>query len=227
MEKPDKKIFINKLLDYIIDADRQSSNNIIDEWAKAYSYQDAMINILEPALIELGKNWQLNELIMAQGYVASKIAEDVLLKVQNTSKLYPTSCNYNRKAIIGNIEDDFHGLGRKMVISFLKLAGWEIYDLGNDVLAKDFVDKAVEIKAHIIGASAMMFTTANNIKRLRIEIDSRGYKGIIQLAVGGAVFNLRPELTKKVGGDGTATNAINVPELFNNLYNEAIKHGNF
>ena len=44
----------------------------------------------------------------------------------------------------------------------------------------------------------MMFTTAMNIRKLRDLIDARGLRGQIQLAVGGAVFNLRPELVAEV-----------------------------
>jgi len=125
--------------------------------------------------------------------------------------------------IIGNIEDDFHSLGRKMVSIFLKSAGWEIIDLGNDVPAKDFVDKAEKTGALFIAVSAMMYSTAMNIKKVREEIDRRGLNGKIKLAAGGAVFRLRPELLEEVGGDGTAGNAINVPALFDRLLNDLKK----
>jgi methanogenic corrinoid protein MtbC1 len=114
-----------------------------------------------------------------------------------------------------------------MIIAFLKLSGWEIYDLGNDVLAEEFVDKAVEVGAHIIGVSAMMFSTAVNIKKVREEIDTRGYKGKIQLAVGGAIFNIRPKLLNEVGGDGSASSAINVSVLFKELQQKALTYGEF
>ena len=82
----------------------------------------------------------------------------------------------------------------------------------------DFVDAALANGARVIGVSAMMLTTAENIRALRSEIDARGLGGRIQLAVGGAVFKLRPELMLEVGGDGTASSAIQAPELFERLW---------
>ncbi len=120
-------------------------------------------------------------------------------------------------AIIGNVEDDYHSLGRKLVGIFLLTAGWKVVDLGNDVAPATFVDAAIENKARIIGVSAMMFTTAQNILSLRKEIDQRGLKNKIKLAVGGAVFKIRPDLVSEVGGDGTAANAIDAPALFEKL----------
>lgn len=73
----------------------------------------------------------------------------------------------------------------------------------------------------MIGVSAMMYTTALNIKSLRAEIDRRGLTGKIQLAVGGAVFVLRPDLVDEIGGDGTARNAMAAPALFDDLWEKA------
>jgi methanogenic corrinoid protein MtbC1 len=84
-----------------------------------------------------------------------------------------------------------------------------------------FVDKAIEVGAFVVGASAMMQTTALNIRKLRDLIDARGLKGRLKLAVGGAVFNWRPELVAEVGGDGTSGNAAVVDTLFQRLQAEA------
>jgi methanogenic corrinoid protein MtbC1 len=63
----------------------------------------------------------------------------------------------------------------------------------------------------------MMFTTAKNITKVRKLMDERITPGAISLAVGGAVFKLRPELVSEVGGDGTADSAIEAPRLFEQL----------
>jgi len=129
----------------------------------------------------------------------------------------------NGPVIVGNIEDDYHSLGRKLVSVFLQSAGWQVIDLGNDVTAQEFVDKAVETGARVIGVSAMMYTTAENIKRVRDELDRRNLAGNIKLAVGGAVFKFRPELVKEVGGDGTAANGFEAPRLFAELWERSLK----
>jgi methylmalonyl-CoA mutase cobalamin-binding domain/chain len=118
---------------------------------------------------------------------------------------------------MGNIEDDYHSLGRKLVTIFLRTAGWRVIDLGNDVRAEEFVDAAVANEAKIIGVSAMMLTTAKNIRNVRHEIDSRGFSGSIKLAVGGAIFKMRPELVVEVGGDGTVASAVDAPRLMAQL----------
>jgi methylmalonyl-CoA mutase cobalamin-binding domain/chain len=124
---------------------------------------------------------------------------------------------------VGNIEDDFHSLGRRIVISFLRCSGWEVHDLGNDVPPQRFIEKALDEKASVIGASAMMQTTALNIRKLRDLLDRQGLADQIKLAVGGAVFNWRPELVEEVGADGTASNAAEAARLFETLQKQVCK----
>ncbi len=90
--------------------------------------------------------------------------------------------------------------------------------MGNDVPATAIVNKAVEVHARVIGISAMMYTTALNIQKVRKELDSRNLSQLIQLAVGGAVFNQRPGLVDEVGGDGTCKTALGAPQLMEELW---------
>ena len=211
------------LLAAIIEADRDSANAMLDQWAATRSYRAAILELLEPVLQEIGERWAHGELTLAHGYVASKIAEDILNKAVTSGEYTATGEESRGPVIMGNIEDDFHTLGRKMVVTFLMASGWQVVDLGNDVTAKEFVDKAEEVGARIVGASAMMYTTAANIKKLREEIDRRGLTGKVQLAVGGAIFKLRQELVDEVGGDGTTDSAINAPKLFEELWQRSLR----
>jgi len=124
---------------------------------------------------------------------------------------------FPRIAVLGNAEDDYHGLGRRLVSAFLRVGGWKVVDLGYDVLPEAFVDAALREGARVVGVSAMMLTNAKNILRVRKEIDRRGLSSSLKLAVGGAVFVMRPELVAEVGGDGSADTAMEAPALFERL----------
>jgi methanogenic corrinoid protein MtbC1 len=182
-----------------------------------------MNDILEPVLEEIGNRWAEESISLAQGYIAGKVAEDMLLKIHGAANGKTDKQAYKGVAVVGNIEDDYHSLGRKLVSVFLQSAGWLVHDLGNDVTAKEFVDKAVETGARVIGVSAMMYTTAENIRKIRDELVRRNLSGKIQLAVGGAVFKLRPELAEEVGGDGTASSCFTATKLFEELWEKSLR----
>lgn len=211
----------NILMEALIGADKDKAVDIIKSWANQYSYSNALVKLFQPVLDRFGELWYHGKISLAQGYVAGLIAEEVFLAASQSDEFEQQHAGKNLIAVIGNAEEDYHSLGRKLLVTFLKMAGWKVYDLGNDVVAEEFVDKAVETNASIIGVSAMMFTTAANIRKVREELDKRGLSGRIQLAVGGAIFRIRPELCKEVGGDGTVDNALEANDLFLRLKENA------
>ncbi len=207
----------------ILKGEREQANTLLDDYAGSGSYHKALVEVLEPVLVEIGNSWVAENLSLAQGFIAGKVAEDLILKIHMAEKHGPSIPVEKGPVVVGNIEDDYHSFGRRLVSIFLQSAGWRVIDLGNDVLAGEFVDKAVETGARVIGVSAMMYTTAENIRKVRNEIDRRNLSAKIKLAVGGAVFKLRPELTDELGGDGTAANGFQAPELFDALWKRSLQ----
>lgn len=211
------------LIEMIQKADRQGADLLLDNWAAEHGYERLLKDVLEPTLLLIGEEWRTAEnFTLAQAYVAAKVAEDALMKASEHKKDSDVTPPEKGPVVIGNIEEDFHSLGRRMLKTFLEADGWIVHDLGNDVPAAEFVDKAVEIGARVIGVSAMMRTTALNIKQLRAELDSRGLSDRIKLAVGGAVFLVCPGFDQEVGGDGTTRTAIDAPALFERLWNASL-----
>lgn len=210
----------NELFELMVHSRKDPAIRLIERFADQYGYEAAVIQLLEPALTRFSRVWSSQKNVsLAQGYIAARIAEEVL---KNAAESRPEgSGDMKGPVVIGNIEDDYHALGRKLVTTFLRAYGWRVVDMGNDVLAEELVDRARAEKARVIGVSAMMYTTALNIKKVRIILDEQDLTDQIKLAVGGAVFVLRPKLAHEVGGDGTAKNALGAPDLIQSLWNAA------
>lgn len=208
------------ILEAIQDADLGKAIACLNEWGDAYGYESFTERILLPVLEKYTlDDFKQDGSPLAQGYVAARFAEIAMETVLRKTDSGSEPVGFKGPVVIGNIEDDFHSLGRRIVIAFLKTKGWKIIDLGNDVPAHEFVAKAMENEARIIAASAMMYSTAVNISGIREEIIKRNLESSMKLAVGGAIFNLREDLIKEVGGDGTARSALQVPALFDGFVN--------
>jgi methanogenic corrinoid protein MtbC1 len=162
---------------------------------------------------------------LAQGYVAAQFAEEFLQRAEPFLEQEAARQHTKGPVVIGCIEDDFHSLGYKLVSVFLRTNGWHVKDLGTDVLPETFIDNALETRARVIGVSAMLYSSALNIQKLRAEIHRRALTECLKLAVGGAVFNSRIGTEQEVGADGSAPNAMVAPELFDSLWRQALSGG--
>ena len=210
-----------QLLQTMVEGRRDAASELVGHaLAEGVSPGHLLTDVLDPALLELGRRWEEGSGSLSETFVGAKIAEDILQRCLATEDTLLTPSK--GAVVIGNIEDDFHSLGRRIVGLFLRAASWDVHDLGNDVLAEDFVNEALIADACVVGASAMTLTTAMNIRKLRNLIDDRGLHERIKLAVGGAVFNWRPELVAEVGGDGTAHNAAGADAVLSQLQAEVL-----
>lgn len=70
------------------------------------------------------------------------------------------------RAVIGTVKGDLHNIGKNIVIMMLRGVGFEVYDLGYDVPADTFIQKAQEYEADIICMSTMLTTTMVEMKKV-------------------------------------------------------------
>ena len=68
----------------------------------------------------------------------------------------------------------------------LKASGFDVFDLGKQVPLQEFVDKAIEVNADIIGSSALLTTTMEHQKTIEDLLKEAGMKGKVKTMVGGA-----------------------------------------
>jgi len=103
------------------------------------------------------------------------------------------------KAVIGTVKGDLHDIGKNLVKMMMEGKGIEVFDLGADVPAEDFVAKAKEVKADIIACSAMLTTTMSEMKRTVELATKEGIRDGLCIMVGGSPIT--PAFCKSIGAD--------------------------
>ncbi|MBQ8309838.1 MAG: corrinoid protein [Clostridia bacterium] len=89
-------------------------------------------------------------------------------------------------AVIGTVKGDLHDIGKNIVKMMLEGKGLEVVDLGVDVSADTFVEKAIEHKAQIICCSALLTTTMNEMKAVVEKAKAAGIRDQVKIMIGGA-----------------------------------------
>ena len=164
-----------------------------------------LAQIVEFAVEKLGKKQVQREVPLSEIYLNGRIIEeslDLLLPLIQTHKKQK-----HEKIVIGNAFGDYHALGRQIVVTFFRLAGFEVIDLGLSVSNEKFVETVKKSGARLVCVSALIIHTAKEIKELRHLLDKKGLSSV-KILVGGAPFNFEPRLVNEVGADRMAQNAI-------------------
>jgi len=117
--------------------------------------------------------------------------------------------------VIGTIQGDLHDLGKNIVKTMLEAAGFTVHDLGCDVQVRTYIDKAEEVNADVIAASAILTTTMAYMPDLVNLLSDMGLKDRFRVMLGGAPVT--PEYAAEAGADGYGENAAQAVEKAKNL----------
>ena len=117
--------------------------------------------------------------------------------------------------VIGQAKGDVHDIGKNVVAALLAVNGFEVHDLGIDVSVKDFLQKAKEVNADIIGVSTLLTTSLPYLEDIKRYIQDTGNREKFRYIVGGGPVT--PEFATKIGADGWARNAFDCVDLCKKL----------
>jgi trimethylamine corrinoid protein len=114
------------------------------------------------------------------------------------------------KIVMASVKGDLHDIGKNMVVLMLRVNGFEVFDMGVDVVPRDILDKAKEVEADIVGLSSLMTTSMPYMKECVELRDGFGLKGDFSVIVGGAPITA--EYTAEIGADAFGKNAVEAVE---------------
>ena len=147
----------------------------------------------------------LPELIYS-GEIFKAIAEIVKPKLTQTSDTKRIG-----KCIIGTVAGDIHDIGKDIVVFMLDISGFEVYDLGVDVPAQQFVDKIKETNAPIVALSGFLTLAFDSMKETVEAIKAAGLRDKVKIMIGGGQID--EEIKKYAGADAYGRDAMTGVEL--------------
>lgn len=164
--------------------------------------------VFTPAMTQVGDLFGRLEIFLPELMDAAEKAKEVSEKViQPALESMDSNVRTTRgKVVLCSVKGDLHDIGKNMVGLMLQVNGFEVIDLGIDVLPRDAIQKAKEENAEIIGLSSLMTTSMPYMSECIALRDGFGLKGKIKVIVGGAPIT--PEYSKQIGADAFGRNAI-------------------
>lgn len=157
-----------------------------------------------PALNEVGSLFEKGELFLPQlmqSADAVKQAQEVLKQHLDAQGQVEES---QGRIILATVEGDIHDIGKNIVKMILENYGFDCLDLGKDVPIQTVVDTVRDENIKLVGLSALMTTTVQNMKATITAVKEAGLDATFM--VGGAVLN--EEYREFVGADYYAKDAL-------------------
>ncbi len=180
----------------LLSLDTETARKLIHGWGPITEAIEALV---VPSLERIGVGWEEGNVALSQVYMSGRICERLvteLLPVVIEKKVA------HRMAIV--VFEDHHSLGKRIVYSILRAAGYMLLDYGT-MYQDALVDRVAADNLDILLISTLMLPSALRIKKLKAALDARGLS--VRLVVGGAPFRMDPELWREVGADAMGRSA--------------------
>jgi len=164
-------------------------------------------------IVEVGMLFEEEKIFLPELMLSAKAMKKV---TEICNKTIPKEkAKQKGKVVLGTVEGDIHDIGKSIVESFLSANGFEVYDLGRDVKTKHFIDKAVEVDADVIAASALLTTTMPKQQELVDELKKAALRDRFKTIIGGAPVDQK--WADKIGADAYAEDAAGAAQKIKEL----------
>jgi len=172
-----------------------------------------MVDGLSKMLEEVGERYErgeffLSELIMA-GYLASEVSSLLKPHLIRAERRVPG------KVIVGTVKGDIHDIGKNIVIMMLGASGFEVIDLGVDVSAERFIEAVRNVKPDVLGMSALLTSTMNEMKVVIDSLKESGLRDKVKVVVGGRPITR--EFASEIGADGYSEDSVEAIKVVKEL----------
>lgn len=184
--------------------DHRSVNTIVEEAMGRGGYRATAIELVQPALYEVGHQWQRGRVTVAQEHLATAISQRALAKAYLSATFAPPS---GRTALLACVEGNAHSLGLRMVADMLEMEGYEASFLGADVPTADVVKLVAERRPALLGLSVSLPTQLSVARSLIEELRAELGQDRPEVWVGGLGTLGASGLWRTTGADSWAPDA--------------------
>ncbi|EJP25679.1 homocysteine S-methyltransferase [Peptostreptococcaceae bacterium AS15] len=184
---------------------KEDSFNIAKAMLNEHQPLDIINSELIPALDEVGAGFEKGVIFLPQLMMSADSASRAFDALKEKMTAMEDGSKEKQKIILATVKGDVHDIGKNIVKVLLENYGYDVYDLGKDVDYDLILDTIKKEKVYLVGLSALMTTTVDNMQET-IRLIREKIEAEVKIMVGGAV--LTKAYAEKIGADRYCKDAM-------------------
>ena len=138
----------------------------------------------------VGERYEQGEFYISGLIMSGEIFREVVELVQPYLKRLEGTSPLGR-ILLGTVAGDIHDIGKNLVGMLLACYGFDVIDLGVDVLPATFAMKAVEIKPDVVGLSGLLTASFDGMRETVILLRAEAARNNLSfpIMIGGGLIN--------------------------------------
>lgn len=167
-----------------------------------------ILNTFNRAMEIVGKKFESGEYLLPDMLASAECVGDAM-DIVEPELAEGSEAAGKGKFLIATVKGDLHDIGKNIVITMLKGAGYQVIDLGIDVPAEDILEAIKNHQPDFVGLSALLTTTMIEMEHVVKKIREAGHD-TITICIGGAPTS--EEFARKIGAHLHCKDAVDTIE---------------
>ena len=156
-----------------------------------------------PAMSEVGRRFECNEYFVPELLLSARAMKSALELIRPL--LAAGGAKPAARVALGTVKGDLHDIGKNLVGAMLEGGGYEVIDLGVNVMPEQFVAAVKDKGATIVAMSALLTTTMPAMRTTMEALQQAGVRQQVKVLVGGAPITQK--FADEIGADGFSESA--------------------
>ena len=182
---------------------------------------DAINNVFVPGMHDVGEQFARGQMFLPDMMASAEAMRAAMAVLDPELRKLGTERPTAGVVVLGTTKGDIHEIGKILVGTMLTAHGFRVHDLGVDVAGEKFAAKVCELKADIVGVSALLTTTMRNQKTVVEALEKEGLRSQVKVMVGGPPVTRR--WADEIGADGYAKDAMSAVTLAQELMQQKMQ----
>ncbi|GAB4110121.1 MAG: cobalamin-dependent protein [Roseiflexaceae bacterium] len=213
------EVMTDDLINALTSFDANTAERVISEAFALYPFEDVLLNLVQPAMIEVGERWHRGEINVASEHFAT---EFVRRKMASLLNVFETNAQRDT-IVVGCAPEELHDIGVLFASLFLVRRGWHVVYLGAQVPLIDLLETVRAVNPSLICLSASTLETVPGLIECARAVQKQFPN--VRFGYGGRIFNQNPELRESVPGVFLGVDARSLTETVGGLMSRGATSG--
>jgi len=199
----------------LVNLEKNRVNGIVEDKLKRGVPPLEIVKELNDGMIEIGERFASCEYFISELLYSSHIMKEIMVRLEPLFGQADLSESGNI-VVIGTVKGDIHDIGKNIVVTLLKNAGFRVIDMGIDVPADQFAEKLKETGAKALGLSCLLNIAFQEMRNVVETLRRAGIRDQVKVIIGGQPTD--EKVREYVGADYYALDAVAGVKICKDIY---------
>ena len=192
---------LRRYVDALVAGDLAVAERLIED--SGIDVRTLYLEVLAPALYEIGRRWQEAKISVAQEHLATATTQSLMARL--AGRFDSRAPRRDKRVLVACAEGELHSIGVRMVADFLEGDGWEVVFVGALSPPSAVAELAAAQRVDAVALSAALGQRVPEIATAVAAL--RALETVPVIAVGGQAFGGDADVALATGADLYAPDA--------------------